>query len=154
MDVQVRKLDCFLGPMVLMGNLEEEKKALIGMLGKLYITANSKSEKLQSTTELVVEAVDNKIAQDAPSRNALNKLHSAMNKALGEAGKSKPMQEDTLGPVGRDDGLTAVDEQVVEEYSMAHDGDIRMEGVKDGGASEVQDSLLEELLHDDEDDDL
>lgn len=111
------------------------------MLGKLHITANSKTEKLQITTKLVVEAIDDKVAQDVPSRNALNRLHTALTKALGEAGKGKPISN-----VGEDDGLTTVEVQGMEENVMADEEDVEMEAV-----AEVQDSLLEELL-DDEDD--
>ena len=147
-----------------MGDTEEDKKALIAMLGKLYITANSRTEKLQSAIELVVEAIEGKVAQDAPSRNSLNKLHSALTKALGEAGKFNHISEDTPAPAslhlcpGRGkgwrgfDGLATVDEQRVEEYSMAHDEDVRMQDAEDGGVTGVQDSLLEELLDDEEDD--
>lgn len=139
--------------MVLTVDTEEDKKALIAMLGKLYITANSRTEKLQSTTGLVVEAIDNKVAQDAPSRNALNKLHSALSKALGETGKVNPISKDTLAPGGGNDDLTTVGEQRVEESVVATDEDVRMGGIEDVGVTEIQDSLLEELL-DDEDDDL
>lgn len=132
--------------MMLMGDTEEDRKALIAMLGKLYITANSTAEKLHRTTTLVIEAIDEKVAQDAPSRNALNKLHSALSKALGEAGKVKP-----VSPAGGDDGVTTVEEQGVEDPILANEEDVGMEGVKNEGVTEVQDSLLEELL-DDEDD--
>lgn len=136
--------------MVLTGGTEEDKKALLAMLGKLYISANSKTEKLQSTTELVVEAIDCKIAQDAPSRNALNKLHLALSKALGEAEKVKRDSEDTSAPT-EDDGLTTVQEQGLKRSFMANEEDIEMDGSRDEGVTEVQDSLLEELL-DGEDD--
>ena len=139
---------------MLTGDTEEEKKASIAMLGKLYVTANSKTKKLQSTTEIVAGAIDKNIAQDAPSRNALNKLRSALNKALGEAGKVVPVSKDTQAAAqaaaGGDDGLATLQEQRVEESVMADEEDIRMEGLKDEGVTEVQDSLLEELL-DDED---
>lgn len=135
---------------MLTGDTEEEKKASIAMLGKLYVTANSKTKKLQSTTEIVAGAIDKNIAQDAPSRNALNKLHSALSKALGEAGKVVPVSKDTQAAAEGDDGLTTLQERRVEESVMADEGDIRMEGLKDEGVTEVQDSLLEELL-DDED---
>lgn len=132
--------------MVLMGNTEEDRKALIAMLGKLYITANSTTEKLHRTTRLVIKAIDEKIAQDAPSRNALNKLHLALSKVVGEAGKVKP-----VSPAGGDDGLTMAEDQGVEIPILANEEEIGMEGVNSEGVTEVQDSLLEELL-DDEDD--
>lgn len=138
--------------MVLTGDTEEDKKALIAMLGKLFITPNSKTEMLQSTTELVEEAIVNKVAQDAPSRNALNKLHSALSKALGESGKVNPISEDTLAPAGGDDGLTMLEGQGGEESVVGTEKDIGIEGIEDEGVTVAQDSLLEELL-DDEDDD-
>ena len=141
----------FFAPMALTDDTEEDKKVLIAMLGKLYIATNSKNEKLQSTNELVVEAISHRVAQDAPSRNALNKLRTALSKALGEAGKVKPISEDTQAPAGGDDGLTTVEEQGVEESVMANEEDVKMEDVE--VVTEVQDSLLEELL-DEEDDDL
>ena len=94
------------------------------MLGKLYISANSKNKKLQSTTELVAGAIDKNIAQDAPSRNALNKLHSALSKALGEAGKVVPDSEDTQAAAG-DGGLTTLQEQRVGESVMADEEDVK-----------------------------
>ena len=133
--------------MVLMGDTEEEKKAFIAMLGKLYISANAKIKKLQSTTELVAGAIDKNIAQDAPSRNALNKLHSALSKALGEAGRVVPDSEAAQAAAG-DGGQTTLQEQRVEESVMADEEDVKVEGLEDEGATEVQDSLLEELLDD------
>ena len=135
--------------MVLMGDTEEAKKAFIAMLSKLYISANSKTKKLQSTTELVAGAIDKNIAQDAPSRNALNKLHSALSRALGEAEKVVRDSEDTQAAAG-DGGLTTLQEQRVEESIMADEEDVKMEGLEDEGVTEVQDSLLEELLNDED----
>ena len=135
--------------MVLMSDTEEEKKAFIAMLGKLYISANAKAKKLQSTTELVAGAIDKNIAQDAPSRNALNKLHSALSKALKEAGKVVPDSEDAQAAAG-DGGQSTLQAQRVEESAMADEADVKMEGLEDEGVTEVQGSLLEELL-DDED---
>jgi len=126
---------------------EEDKKALIVMLGKLYITTNSSAEKLQTTAALVVEAIDDKIASDATSRNALNKLHTALGKAMGEAGKAKKSPEDTLAPAA-EDGLTAVE---VDESILVDEVDVKMETHDDEGVAEARDTLLEELLDDDED---
>lgn len=134
--------------MVLTGDPEEDKKALIAMLGKLYISTNSETEKLQSTAELVMEAIDNRVAQDAPSRNSLNKLYLALSRALGEAEKIQPISEDTLAPAGRADGLTTVKNQETKESVMADEEYVRIKVVED---TEVQDPSLEESLKDDED---
>ena len=127
----------------------EDKKAFTAMLGKLYITANSGIEKLRNTIELVVGAIDNKIVTDAASRNALNKLHLALSKAMGEAGKSKKGAEDTLAPA--EEGLTTVQEQGAEESVLANEEHVKMESVEDEGVTEAKDSLLDELLTDEED---
>ena len=127
----------------------EDKKAFIAMLGKLYITANSGIEKLRNTIELVAGAIDNKIATDAASRNALNKLHLALSKAMGEAGKSKEGAEDTLAPA--EGGLTTVEDQGGEESVLANEEHVKMESVEDEGVTEAKDSLLDELLTDEED---
>jgi len=136
-------------PKMLISSTEEDKKAVIAMLGKLYITANSNSEKLRITTDLVIEAIDNKIASDAPSRNALNKLHLALSKAMGEAGKTKKIAENILAPAD-EEGPTTVEEQGAEESVLAKEEDLPIETVEGEGFTEAQDSLLEELFTDEE----
>ena len=115
------------------------------MLGKLYISVNTKTERLQNTTELVLEAIDGNVAQDAPSRNALKKLLSVLNKALGDE-KVKPIAVDSSEPAGGDDGLTAADEQMVEGSVMANDEGFKMDGDGNEGIAEVQESVSEEFL--------
>ena len=122
------------------------------MLGKLYISANSKTEKLQSTTGLVVEAIDGKVAHDAPSRNALRKLLSVLSKALGDAEKVKPIAVDSSAPAGGDDGLTAADELMIEGSIVAKEEGVSMGGNGDGSVTEVQDSISRELLEGEGDD--
>ena len=124
----MRRLEDVFASTALMGETEEEKKALIAMLGKLYITAHSEGEKLQSTIELVVSAINDKIAQDTSSRNALNKIHSALSKALGEASKVRSNSEVTLALSGGDDGVNT---QRVEEFVIDDEEDIRIESVQD-----------------------
>ena len=134
MDVQVRVIDPFTAPMVLTCDTEEEKKVIVAMLAKLYISANSKTDKLQSTIELVAEAIDDKIAQDAASRNALNKLHSALSKVLKDADKVTPAEAD---------GLIDVLEQKVEASSLGNGENARMAGVSEDGVTEAHDFLVE-----------
>ena len=122
------------------------------MLGKLYISANSKAEKLQRTTELVVEAIEGKVAQDAPARNALKKLHAALSKASGEAEKVRPVSMDTLALAGGGDRPVIVERQMTEGSIMANDEDVGMDGDGDEGVTGVQDPLLEELLEGEDDD--
>ena len=130
---------------VLTGTTEEDRKALISMLGKLYITPNSDAEKLQNIATLVMEAIDDKIAGDATSRNALNKLHAALNKAMGETGKAKKFPDGDSPTVG--DGLTVMD---VDESVVADEREVREEAGEVEDVPGEKDSLLEELLEDEE----
>ena len=117
------------------------------MLGKLYITVNSTVEKLHSINELVTEAIDNKIACDAASRTALNKLHLALRKALDEAGDTKKdADESALPSVG--DELTTIKEQG--DTVLPSVGDVKMEVAEIEGLTQDGNSILEELLNDDD----
>lgn len=74
--------------------IEEERKVLITMLGKLYIPADADPEKLRGVYELVAQAIEDKIAGDAASRNALNKLEVSLGKIVGDlaaAGREETM---------------------------------------------------------------
>lgn len=125
---------------------EEEKKALITMLSKLYITSNSDPTKLEAAKDLAAEAVDSKIATDAPSRNALNKLYTAVSKALGENGTAgKGAEGVTIVETRQNEGLTAVEE----EGAVTHGGE-EVEETEVRAAAEGGESLLEELLDDEE----
>lgn len=64
------------------------------MLSKLYIPADADPEKLRNVYELVAQAIEDKVAVDAPSRNALNKLEVTLVKIVGElaeAGREETM---------------------------------------------------------------
>ena len=115
------------------------------MLSKIHISPNSNTEKLRSTTELVIDAIDGKVAQDAPSRNALQRLHSTLSRALGDAEKVKTIPGERASPGGENDGLTNVDDQTVEGSVIANEEDTRMDDVGDEGITEVQDFLSEEV---------
>lgn len=126
---------------------EEEKKALITMLSKLYITPNSDPTKLEAAKDLAAEAVDSKIATDAPSRNALNKLYTALSKALGENGSvGKSAEGVTVVEARQDEGVTAVGG----EGGAAMQVDEEAEETRIQEAPVGGESLLEELLDDEE----
>ena len=128
---------------------EEVKKALTSILGKLYITSNSDPQRLSTTAVLVVTAIDNKVANDAPSRNALQKLHSALSKAMGEASRAKSDDpEGAAMPV--DDKLLEDEGRGVETFMHAKDEDMSVLRVEGNESIEAQDSLLNELLTDEE----
>ena len=137
--------------------LEEEKRALLSMTSKLYIIGNSNPEKLQSVHDLAVEAIDLKVATDAPTRNGLNKLELALHKALGESGTFTQGTEGENINEPAQEGLTVVDEEQSDLPVAQCDKveDTKMEDVKHAEDEEMtgtHDTLLEELL-DDEDED-
>lgn len=62
---------------------EEERKVLCSMLGKLYITAEAEADKLRELYDHVSESVSGKVASDALSKAALNKLEQSLAKIVG-----------------------------------------------------------------------
>ena len=130
--------------------LGEEKKAIISMLGKLYINANSNAEKLQSTTELVEDVIDERISSEASSRNAFSKLHVQLKKAMGAAKDMRKTSNDTLAHAAAD-GLTTADDEKIDGSVSANEGDIKMEE-NDENVTKANDSLIEDLLDDDDED--
>lgn len=126
------------------------------MLSKLYVTPNSTCSKLQTVFDLVTEAIDSKISNDALSRNSLTKFHTALSKAiadnLGTETATKTRESSAKGE------LLVVDRE--------SEKDIRKVGVKlggEGGDEEdkvmqnrimkhedggVKDLILDELLED------
>lgn len=115
------------------------------MLGKLYITLHSTSEKLYSVQELANEAAQLKIAGDAISRNALTKLLNAVGKAIGDMAKDGKKDKEKSGsksiaPV--DDAEVKLDtapegdklsseEGRVEGECQDEDNDTNMAGIED-----------------------
>ncbi len=120
---------------------EAEKKALTSMLGKLYISPTSSADKLHAVHELVSDAIDAKIATDAPSRNALNKLLTALAKAIGTGGAAVPAKNDA------EEGTMVAGEDESEEHDGGVVGVEKMDVVEEGDEeAEAKDSVLEELL--------
>ena len=118
------------------------------MLGKLYITVNSSAENLRRTTELVIEAIDGNIATDAASRNALNKLHLALSKAIRDGGDSGRNADEMPASVDQD-GLTVVEDRA-EDSILATKDVLKTESVADRSIADMNYSLMDELLSDEE----
>ncbi|KAL8820436.1 MAG: hypothetical protein Q9223_001353 [Gallowayella weberi] len=123
------------------GCSKEERKVLLTMLGKLYITSNTSPERSQAVSDLVAEAIDGKLATDTATKNALNKFHLALTKILGEGRTIRPSIEDE--PV---DPTLAENESHLEEDSDR--GETKMLVDADQVVSGTQDTLLEKLLED------
>ncbi|KAL8693194.1 MAG: hypothetical protein Q9218_001938 [Villophora microphyllina] len=121
---------------------DQEKKILLSMAGKIYVSPNARTEKLQTVIDLFAEAIDAKVAPDATTRNGLNKVHQALTKALGEAGSVRPSIDDQ-----------DVDQAVPGDVTMPEEGsdvEATKMDVDVDGAMHAQDTLLEELVDDDD----
>ncbi|KAL9595967.1 MAG: hypothetical protein Q9219_006127 [cf. Caloplaca sp. 3 TL-2023] len=124
---------------------KEARKVSLVMLGKLYLTSNSSTEKLRAVLDLVTEAMDTKIAPDTTTRNALNKTHQALTKALGEADSAQAnIENQSVNQTVAGDELSAEERSDIEETKAGLD--------QDKVAVQEQDTLLDELLDDEEDD--
>ena len=131
-----------------MKDVEEERKPLVSMLGKVYITSNSSTEKLQAVRDLVSEALDSKIAPDATARNALSKVYQALSKALEEVDLVRPS-------IVEEAADHTVAEKAVDVEGGSDVEESKMEVAEEQGITRGQDTLLDELLDDeDEDEDI
>ncbi|KAI4263058.1 MAG: hypothetical protein L6R42_001778 [Xanthoria sp. 1 TBL-2021] len=127
------------------GCSKDERKVLLSMIGKLYMTSNSSAEKLQAVSDLVAEAMDGKLATDTTTKNALNKCHLALSKALGEARTAQSkMEDERVDPIMGESETRLQVETEVEENEVQVD--------EKAAGTGARDSLLGELL-DDEDED-
>ena len=108
------------------------------MLGKLYITTNSSRDNLQLVLDLVTDAIDTKVAPDAPSRNSLTKLQTALVKGLGntENGKKGSTSE----------GMTVLADEEAAVPAQASEEEAKMKDVIREEDVGRQDSVLEEPL--------
>ena len=138
------------------------------MAGKITITPSSSPEKLQTALDLVAEATDLKIAIDAPSRNALTRLHVGLFKIIGDNERNTTPHGDAGVVVPDNDaapviggGEEGAEEAVADADSSEEETKMEMEmdivpEVEEGDdkAREVKDSVLEDLLNDDEEEEL
>jgi condensin complex subunit 3 len=115
---------------------KEERKAILSMLGKLFITSNSDLKKLNTLKEAVETVSDGKYAVDAVSRNALTKLLSTVEKAISSKdekptkGKGKAQDEEDEEPAIKeelDETRNTIEETQVTETKIDEDGDTMME---------------------------
>ncbi|KAI9791351.1 MAG: hypothetical protein M1833_001542 [Piccolia ochrophora] len=78
----------------------DEKKIYAGLLTKLYITPHASPERLQNVFELASNALENKAVADATSRNALNKLLSAVEKIIRDKAEARGLHETVVDGKG------------------------------------------------------
>lgn len=82
---------------------EEERKIFITILGKLYIPVDADAEKLRKVYELVAQAIEDKVAIDAVSRNALNKIEVSLGKIVGDLAEAAREETMIVGSVASDE---------------------------------------------------
>lgn len=103
--------------------VEEERKILVNMVGKICIAPDSSIEKLRAVTDLAAEALDAKVATDTTTRNALNKVHQALRNALGEAASvSRSIEDPNADKTGVGHRADVGDASDVEETAEARRG--------------------------------
>lgn len=83
------------------------------MLGKLQITSTQDTEKLHTVARLAQEAIDEKVADDAATRNALSKLSASISKLQAAPERSRAASRNasrapSVAPSAMDDGETVV----------------------------------------------
>lgn len=130
---------------------EEERKILASMLGKLHVSPTSTPQKLQAAHELLTDAIEARIASDAPSRNASNKLLAALTKAIGSSGAANATTTAaaaaTAAKKGADEGrgnVTACEDGVTAMNAEEEEVVEKMEGVEGVEGVERKDSVLAE----------
>lgn len=99
--------------------IEEEKKILAPLLGKVYISPSASEDKLRELSNEMNIAVDSKLVSDATGRNAITKLATTLTKivsALGE--RSTPAAQTT-----RDSATPEVDADTPIESTEIHEQD-------------------------------
>lgn len=123
----------------------EEKKAMLPLLGKLYVTANSSADKLKTAKDLAAEAIEMNIVNDASSRNGLNKFHTALVKVIGDCTiNNNPVVDDETTVI------VAQETKMMVEDGTKPPGALPTDVVKAEPIPEGQDSLLDQLLEDDD----
>ncbi|KAI9729659.1 MAG: hypothetical protein M1818_008412 [Claussenomyces sp. TS43310] len=153
---------------------KEEKKILAPLLAKIHVSAASTGGKIRDLYSEVSLAVEDKLLTDATSRNSLYKIHVNLGKivnGMGEKrgressvndGRMSTVLEDRPTPAndeedGEDEGDTEETAQLAEqmqeeggEDEVGEDQGIKA-GIKTTLAMRTRDSLVEELLSDEED---
>ncbi|OAA59356.1 Armadillo-type fold protein [Cordyceps fumosorosea ARSEF 2679] len=98
---------------------KEEKKLVAGLLGKLCISSGSSEDKLRETYEEVCIAVEEGVVTDAPSKNALYKIHVSLGKIVNALDEQQPQRNSRSASVLSEqqpsDGKAASEEPVIKE---------------------------------------
>lgn len=144
------------------------------ILGKLYIRPTAPVSALQSLSDLLSEALESKAANEAASRNALNKLQTSVSKVLSATVEESPKGQERDAGSESDQVIEtteippdAMEADVVDADDLTmltrpdHEGTVFVDyddeedeevDVRTGLAKRhVEDSLVESLLEDSDD---
>jgi condensin complex subunit 3 len=152
---------------------EEEKKILAPLLGKLYVSPASTEVKVREVYAEVSDAVQSGLVTDATGRNALYKIHVSLGKIvnnldaataaagprLGRRSMSAALEDRTERTVVSPEAEIKEEEEEEVEKSGAGEESTGAEetGVEESviegtvAGTEVEDSIVDELLDDDGD---
>ncbi|KAJ6787730.1 hypothetical protein PWT90_03478 [Aphanocladium album] len=107
---------------------KEEKKLVAGLLSKLYISSGSAEEKLRETYEEVCIAVEEGVVTDAPSKNALYKVHVSLGKIVNALDEQQPQRNSrsvsTVPEQQLTEGKAVSEEPVIKEEDEDSDGTV------------------------------
>lgn len=71
-------------------------------MSKLYIPADADVDKLRKGYELVAQAIEDKVANDAPGRNTLNKMEVSLGNIVGDLAEAAREETMIVGSVAGD----------------------------------------------------
>jgi condensin complex subunit 3 len=148
--------------------LEEEKKIIAALFGKLYVSPASSEDKIREVYADVCEAVDAQILSDATGRNALYKIHVSLGKIVNnlDTAAADPAAGASRRSVSRSTSVCLEDKTVlqdertgvmrgpqIKEEDEEEDMDGTMRTVVEGTVVEgtvMEDSLVDDLLSEEE----
>ena len=135
-------------------------------MGKLYVSPASTEDKIREVYEEVSAAVEDKLLTDAPSRNALYKIHVSLGKIVNTLGEQDPAAAaarrvsssrsvSVAASVAEErpdteDRTVVPDAEItqIKEEDDSDEGTVIHRG--DGALDDDNDSLVDELLDDTE----
>ena len=127
------------------GCAKDERKALLSMLGKLYVSPHSTPDLTRQVLEVAREAADAKLALDALSRNALNKFVAGLEKAIvAVEGKEKPARGRKSVAVSGAVREAGAEMTVIEEETAMEADDVKTEIDEDVSGGDGVDEDQEE----------
>ncbi|KAF4984549.1 hypothetical protein FZEAL_283 [Fusarium zealandicum] len=130
--------------------VEEEKKLIATLLGKLHVAPGSTEEKLRETYAEVSAAVEDGLLSDATSRNALYKIHVSLGKIVNALDEQQPSHR----RISRSTSVLTEQQSPEEDKTIVEEPRIKEEDEESDGTvvpDEDRGSLVEDLLSDDED---